>query len=317
MKPLVSIICISYNHAPFIKEALKSVFSQTYDNIELIITDDASTDSSLIIIKDLISEKADIRTIFHETNSGYTRTFNEAFQKAKGKYIVDFALDDVMLPDFVEKSVGKLEQIGEAFGVSFSNADYIDVDSNYIGNHNEILREKGLIDKIPQGDLFEIILKRYFICTPTMVIRKSVLDRLQGYDDSLAYEDFDFWVRSSRFVGYTYIDEVLMNKRKLTNSMSTLQYNHIQNSQLRSTLKVCQKALHLCKTKTERQALAERVSFELRHCLTSGAFDIGDDFFELLKSLKENSLRLFVYKTFLALKMNYQFLNKNRKKVLF
>jgi len=312
MKPLVSVICISYNHAPYIKEALESLFNQTYSNVEIIIADDASSDSSQDVIKELIAENTEIQTIFHKSNCGYTSTFNRAFGKAKGKYLVDFALDDIMLPDFIEKSVERLEKVGEALGVSFSNANYINANSENIGDHNEILRKKDLIDEIPQGDIFEMTLKRYFICTPTMVIRKSVLDKLEGYDETLAYEDFDFWVRSSRFVGYTYIDEILVSKRKLTNSMSVQQYNHIHNLQLLSTLTVCKKALHLCKTRSEHKALAERVNFELRHCLTSGAFEIAQGFLEILKSLKDNTLRLFVYKTLLVLKLDYRYLNKFR-----
>jgi glycosyltransferase involved in cell wall biosynthesis len=314
MKPLVTVICISYNHAPFIKEAIESLFNQRYDNIEIIIADDASTDESQAFLQSLISDKPEIKSIFHDSNIGYTKTFNEAFGLAQGKYIIDFALDDVMLPDFVLRSVSQLEQVGEDFGVSFSNANYIDAGSLTIGNHNGLLKAKGLMHDILSGDLFAFILRRYFICTPSMVMRKSVLDRLNGYDTSLAYEDFDFWVRSSRFTGYTYINDVLVNKRKLKNLMSSQQYDHRQNLQLESTLKVCNKALHLCKTKTELNALADRVNFELRYCLTSGAFDLAREFLELLKILKENSFRRLVYKTLLALKMNYQFLNKSRKK---
>lgn len=316
MKPLVTVICISYNHASFIQEAMGSVFNQGYDNIEIIVADDASSDESKAILESLITDKPEIKSVFHESNTGYTQLFNEAFELAKGKYIIDFALDDVMLPDFISKSVTKLEEAGEDYGVSFSNANYIDVDSLVISNHSENLKTKGLVADIPSGDLFEMILRRYFICTPSMVMRKSVLDKLNGYDTSLAYEDFDFWVRSSRFTGYTYINEVLVNKRKLKNSMSSQQYSHSLNSQLEATLKVCRKAYHLCKTKVEHEALVERVNFELRHCLTSGAFELGGGFFELLRSLKENPFRLLVYKMLIALKWNYQFLNKHRKKMI-
>jgi glycosyltransferase involved in cell wall biosynthesis len=291
---------------------MESLFNQSYDNIEIIVIDDASTDESQDILQSIILGKPEIQSIFHSTNSGYTLAFNEAYVLAQGKYIVDFALDDVMSPDFILKSIDRLEQAGEGFGVSFSNANYIDIDSKIIGNHNELLRKKGLIDDIPSGNLFELILRRYFICTPSMVIRKSVLDRLNGYDASLAYEDFDFWVRSARFTGYAYIDEVLVSKRKLKTSMSSQQYNFKMNLQLESTLEVCNKAFHLCKTKTEHNALKERVNFELRHCLTSGAFEIGQELFVLLKNLKENSLRLFVYKSLLVLKLDYRYLNKFR-----
>jgi len=294
-------------------EGMQSVFNQSYSNIEMIVADDASTDDSQTILKNTILDKPGIRAIFHDSNRGYTATFNEAFKHAKGKYVIDFALDDVMSTDFISKSISKLEQVGEDYGVSFSNADYIDSDSKTIGNHNELLRAKDLIEEIPSGDLFELILKRYFICTPSMVIRKSVLDKLEGYDATLEYEDFDFWIRSSRFTGYTYIDEVLVNKRKLRHSMSSQQYNYRQNSQLESTLKVCKKALHLCKSKNEHDALSVRINYELRHCLTSGAFELGYEFFTLLKSLKENPFRLFVYKTLLDFRLDYRFLNKKRK----
>ncbi len=316
MRPVVTVICISYNHAPYIKEALESLFNQTYDNLEIIIADDASTDLSQEHIKNYIQGKEQIQLIAHQTNLGYTRTFNEAFVKATGDFIVDFALDDVMEPDFIESGINRFEEAGNSFGVTFSNANYINQESELIGNHNEILRGKGLLNKVPQGDIFEMVLKRYFICTPSMIIRKSVLDRLGGYDENLAYEDFDFWVRSSRFIGYAYIDKTLIHKRKLTSSMSAQQYKSQENQQLEATLKVCRKALHLCKTQAEHKALIERVRYELGQCLTSKVFDIGEGFYDLLKSLKENSLRLLIYKTLLAWKMNYQFLNKKRKKGL-
>ena len=75
MRPLVSVICISFNHALYIEEALKSVFEQSYPNIEVIILDDGSGDGSAEVIRTLISDKK-ISFIHHQTNLGYTKTFN-------------------------------------------------------------------------------------------------------------------------------------------------------------------------------------------------------------------------------------------------
>lgn len=282
MKPLVTIVCVSYNHAPFIKEALQSVFNQSYAELQVIVMDDGSEDESQLIIKDFLADK-EVDFIAHKENLGYTKTFNEGLEKAKGEYIIDFALDDVMSPEFVEKSVEALERAGPETGVIFSNADYTDEDSKVIGNHNEILFKKKMIDEVPSGDIFRMVLRRYFICTPTMVIRKEVFDRLGGYDEELAYEDFDFWVRSSRYWKYAFLDEVLMQKRKLDTSMSAQRLKHRQNEQQKSVLKVCKKAFQICKTKDEFKALNERLNYEYRQCQKSGNQELLPEYKALIK----------------------------------
>lgn len=292
MNPLVSVICISYNHAPYISEALNSVFGQIYTEIEIIILDDGSSDTSVGEIEKMIQGKPEVVFIPNIENEGYTRTFNKGLALAKGKYIVDFALDDVMRPDFLSKSVERLEALAEEYGVCFCNADYINSKSEIIGNHNDTLRARKLISEIPQGDIFEMVLKRYFICTPTMVIRKSVFDRMGGYDESLAYEDFDFWVRSSRYYKYTFIDEVLMQKRKLTSSMSALRYKHQHNDQMQSVFTVCRKVFSLCKSKSELDSLYLRLSYEHRQCIRYQAYALADQYISLVKKIGRNTFKL-------------------------
>tara|TARA_R110000796_G_scaffold74374_1_gene167247 strand:- start:224895 stop:225821 length:927 start_codon:yes stop_codon:yes gene_type:complete len=292
MNPLVSVICISYNHAPYIKEALNSVFNQAYTEIEVIVLDDGSSDASVEEIKKLILNRPEVTFIANAENTGYTRTFNKGLAIAKGKYVVDFALDDVMFPNFLNESIKQLEALGEGYGVCFSNADYINSASKVIGNHNDSLRSKKLVSEIPQGDIFEMVLKRYFICTPTMVIRKSVFDRIGGYDEALAYEDFDLWVRSSRYFKYTFVDKVLMQKRKLKTSMSALRYKHTENAQMLSVFMVCQKAFHLCKTADEFKALNLRLAYEHRQCVRNNFLDLADRYFSLIKLTKGNLVKI-------------------------
>ncbi|KYG80602.1 hypothetical protein EV198_2284 [Roseivirga ehrenbergii] len=292
MNPLVSVICISYNHAPYISEALKSVFAQIYTEIEIIVLDDGSSDTSVGEIEKMIQGKPEVVFIPNTQNEGYTRTFNKGLALAKGKYLIDFALDDVMQPEFLRKSVERLETLGEEYGVCFSNADYINSKSETIGNHNDTLRAKKLISEIPQGDIFEMVLKRYFICTPTMVIRKSVFDRMGGYDESLAYEDFDFWVRSSRYYKYTFLDEILMQKRKLTSSMSALRYKHQHNDQMQSIFTVCRKAFSLCKSKSELDSLYQRLSYEHRQCIRYQAYGLAESYIVLVKKIGRGAVKL-------------------------
>lgn len=282
MSALVSVICISYNHGPFVKKALESLFSQTYDSIEIIILDDASKDNSVAQIDQTIGDRI-VKRIYHKHNLGYTKTFNEGLSHCNGEYIIDFALDDVMKPNFIERSIQAFESSNVQTGVVFSNADYIDAQDHVIDNHNELLLKKGMIKEVPSGKVFEWVLKRYFICTPTMVIKKEVFDRLSGYDESLAYEDFDFWVRSSRYWQYAFIDEVLLQKRKLKNSMSSQRYAHHFNEQMSSVFKVCQKAFHLCKNRNEFKALHERINYEYRQCIRTGNVSLANKYRYLMR----------------------------------
>lgn len=289
MEALVSIICISYNHAPFIKEALDSVFDQKYENIQVIVMDDGSIDGSQKVIAETLSGR-EITFIPHKQNIGYTKTFNEGLKQATGEFIIDFALDDVMKPDFVTSGINRFRELDHQTGVVYSNADYINDKSKVIGNHKDILFAKGMIDHMPEGDVFLQILRRYFICTPTMIIRKEVFDRLAGFDESLAYEDFDFWVRSSRYWKYAYVNKVRMQKRKLETSMSATRYRYWQNEQMASVLKVCTKAFHLCKTKQEFDALAERLNYEYRQCLRNDVEEeLAKGYLDLLKQLGSNT----------------------------
>ena len=128
-QPLVTVIAISYNHAPFIKEALTSVFNQSYKNIELIVVDDASTDNSAAVIDSCIAGKG-IAFLKNKNNNGNCSSFNQAYKQSSGKYIVDFALDDIMYCTRIEKQVAVLEAKSALVGVVFTNVQMIDISGN-------------------------------------------------------------------------------------------------------------------------------------------------------------------------------------------
>jgi hypothetical protein len=96
-----------------------------------------------------------------------------------------------------------------------------------------------------------------------MMMKKSLLDELGGYDESLAYEDFDFWVRSAQGNDYLYIPKALIKRRVVKNSLGTTQRSGDSFHQS-STLNVCLKAEVLCKSREDFQALKKRVQYELR-----------------------------------------------------
>ncbi|MBI3481612.1 MAG: glycosyltransferase family 2 protein, partial [Bacteroidetes bacterium] len=176
MKPLVSVVCLCYNHEQFVREAIESVVNQTYPNIQLIIVDDCSHDGSASIIQQLVDQNPRITFIQLKENIGNCAAFNKGFALVKGDFVIDFATDDVMLGDRIEKQVNQFLKLDQSYGVAFTNADYIDSKGAFLRNHVEHLRGKKLISKIPEGSIFRDVLTRYFICGPTMMVRKKVFD---------------------------------------------------------------------------------------------------------------------------------------------
>ncbi|TAG02562.1 MAG: glycosyltransferase [Cytophagia bacterium] len=288
--PLVSVICICYQHEKYLKQALESIFLQTYPRLQILITDDASKDSSVQIIKKFIKEK-DLylatlpdnfeREIFFENdnkNIGNCKRFNQLFKKAKGKYIIDFATDDVFLPEKIEEQVNFFEKQPEKVGVVFTNCINIDEQGNMVSYHFKIDNEtQKTIENVPEGNVFGAILRKYFIPTPTMMIKKTVLEQLEGYDENLSYEDFDFWVRSVQICDYRYLDTLTTFKRDVNNSHSKQFYQRNQNQHLASTLLVCKKAATFIQKKSELFALKTCLLYHQQQCFFTHNFDL---FFE-------------------------------------
>jgi glycosyltransferase involved in cell wall biosynthesis len=309
MLPLVTVICLVYNHQKFVKKALESVYFQTYPHLEIIIVDDASQDQSVAVIKQFLAEiphyqavnlanqaiipQREIQFIQHSNNQGNCASFNQAFAQSKGKYIIDFATDDVLLDERIAKQVEIFEKLPENYGVIFSNALEIDEKDNILKYHFAVDENQKAKEKIPQGDIYQVILEKYFISTPTMLIRREVLEKLGGYDESLSYEDFDFWVRSARVWQYFYQDEITTLKRILPNSHSSKFYQLNHNPHLQSTLKVCQKALVLNQTEAENRALAKCVRYYLRQSFYTQNFDLTADYQALLQKIPQHENDFF------------------------
>jgi hypothetical protein len=113
-----------------------------------------------------------------------------------------------------------------------------------------------------------------------MMIRRKVLEMLGGYDEQLTYEDFDFWIRSSRHWNYAFTDQILVKKRILKDSFSSEQFQLLSKHQ-KSTLKVCRKIKKLNKTVLEDLALQQRCWYEIRQCAKQGNFGLIPAFFNL------------------------------------
>jgi glycosyltransferase involved in cell wall biosynthesis len=267
-KPLVTVICLCYNHQKHVFDSLNSVLNQTYPNIELIIADDFSSDGSVRKIKNWLKENPHIPFISNDINLGNTKTFNKAFQLAKGDYIIDLAADDVLLPDCIEKQVNSfLSSKNKNIAIVYGNVELISEKNEHLEYYYEVDSKKNAIKKPASGDIYLAILSQSNkICSVSAMIKKNVLEELNGYDENLAYEDLDLWIRVSRNYNFEYIDAILVQKRELESSHGSQFYKKL-NSRTRkinySSYLVIKKAIELNNSKIENKALLKRLHNEM------------------------------------------------------
>lgn len=185
-KPLVSVIMAAYNAEKYIGEAIESVRAQTFTDWELVIADDASTDSTGRIADEYARKEPRMRVIRLSKNSGQAIARNEAVKIARGKFLAILDADDIALPGRLEKQAAFLESRPD-MAIAGSGAILIDASGKQIGSKSKPLESARIA--------FKLILQTQFIHSSVMM-RKEAFDKLGGYDTEYLYaEDYDLWCR--------------------------------------------------------------------------------------------------------------------------
>jgi len=266
--PLVSVICLCYNHAKFVEDALNSVLNQTHKNIELLIADDCSSDGSKTAIENWLQQHPYITFIANTDNLGNTKTFNKLFKLSKGDYIIDLAADDVLLPDCIEKQLRAFQNTKYPNpGIVYGNAELISEENKSLGHYYELDQNGVIVKRPPSGDIYLSILSQsHKICSVSSLVKREVLEHLEGYDEKLAYEDLDLWIRASRQYHFEFVKDTLVQKRITTNSLGSQFFNRF-NARTRkindSSYQVIKKAARQNKNREENKALLKRLHFEM------------------------------------------------------
>jgi len=198
-QPLVSIITPSFNQAKYLEETIRSVLNQSYQNIEYIIIDGASTDGSVKIINKYEKQLA---AWVSEKDQGQTDAINKGFALAKGEIIGWLNSDDTFLPDMVKEAVQFLEDHPE-IGLVYGNANYIDGSGKTIG-------------KFPAAQTSFEKLKQGYVHIPQQaaLFRKAFWDRVGPLDPTFYFAmDYDLWVRLAAVSGVQYIPQLWANFR--------------------------------------------------------------------------------------------------------
>jgi len=163
----------------------------------------------------------------------------------------------------------------ENVGLVYGNCALIDEKGIFLENYFETNSNGKVTSKRTSGNEYLRILAggKEAICSVSSLIKKEVFEKLNGYDETLAYEDLDFWIRASRVYNFDFIDEIIIEKRVLKNSMGS--NFHKKNSALTySTYKILKKALSLNKTREEDVALQKRIHYEIITTFQSGSYGL-------------------------------------------
>lgn len=207
--PLISIGMPVYNGANFIREALDSILSQTYDNFELIICDNASTDETEKICREYMSKDSRIRYYRSEQNLGAAWNFNRVFELSSGKYFKWAAHDDLIAPDFLLKCVEVLER-DPALVLCHSQAKVIDDRGSVLQEYQVKLNTNS---PKPQERFHELL--HQHLCFPIFgLIRTDILKKIDPLMGNYSHADGILLLKFALLGRFYEIPEYLFFYRK-------------------------------------------------------------------------------------------------------
>lgn len=226
--PKVSVIMNCLNGEKFLHLAIESVYSQIYQNWEIVFFDNASTDNTADIAKSFNKKVCYYRNT-ETVPLGQAR--NLALQKATGELIAFLDVDDSWLPDKLEKQIALFENapsLGLVYSDTYLNNNETNRCSTYFAGRNYYP---------PKGAIFSSLLQNYSVPMLTVVIRKAVLDGLeQWFDESYqCCDDYDFILRIAYQWESNYVNEPLA-KHLIHNEAVTVRLHSLAAKEKLNTL---------------------------------------------------------------------------------
>lgn len=206
---LVSVVMNAYNHEKYISEAIESILNQSFKDLELIIIDDSSHDTTPLIIRKYQTQDSRIRAIFHEKNMGIAETMNECISEAKGKFISFISSDDVWLTAKLEKQLEILKENENA--LVWSEGEVID-GSGYPRGFSFTQMHRAS-KKRKSGNILLELIDDNFIFGQSL-ITKTEYAKCVKYNSQLKYlNDYQFMVDLASQHDFLFIPEPLAKYR--------------------------------------------------------------------------------------------------------
>lgn len=231
---MVSIVICTYNQEDLIEYTIQSAIAQTYEDIELIVSDDSSTDGTyerIMALKNKIENRFDnIQIIHHEKNMGLSKNLKNALAHAKGDWIKILYGDDILTPEAVAKCVQYANEHPE---VSMLHSAYYICDEK--GTYDSVISEPGEIFYPKQKEVTaKSLFNDYFIISPTVFIKREIY--YQSLDDGIGIDDWGTYLEVALKYKIGYLDYPTVYFRMMSNSMSHFAADETGKKRLRKMM---------------------------------------------------------------------------------
>ncbi|BAZ41271.1 putative glycosyl transferase [Calothrix sp. NIES-4101] len=235
MNPKVSIIIPSYNHSKYIIQTLNSVCNQTYENLEIIVIDDGSSDDSA----KLISEFSDPRLLFiQQNNQGAHATINRGLSMASGDYIAILNSDDLYMKNRIQTclniatNINKDSMITSYIEVVDSNGQALGIKEGYknMFPYQPLYPEKTFITT--DDPIKNLLMFNYIATTSNFFCHKSIIDKIGEFSPLRYVHDWDYFLRIAEYFPIHIINQPLLQYRVHQN-------NTISENKSRMILEIC------------------------------------------------------------------------------
>src|SRR3546814_831261 len=219
-RPAVTVFMSVYNSAAWLKEAIDSVISQTFTDLELLIIDDGSTDNSRAVIERCSDRR--IRFLHNEQNKGIVYTRNRGIREARGEFIAVLDSDDIAMPFRIERQYKHFSTHPD-LGVCGGHAELIDKHGKATGEHYQM--------PVGMANAGAELLFRNTLVNSTAMFRKEAAEVAGGYRDTGLCEDYDLALRIKERHQLDNLDEVLVKYRAHGSNTSSRQFREMRKSE--------------------------------------------------------------------------------------
>jgi len=197
--PTISVIIPTYNRSNLLKRAINSVLNQTFKDFELIVVDDNSADDTKEVVNRFGAGDSRIKYIRHKRNKGGSAARNTGIKHAKGEYIALLDDDDEWLPEKLEKQLNKFSELPSEYGVVYTGFSFSSESGTKID-----------IQPIYHGRVFEALLEKCILGSPTPLIKKFCFRKAGLFDEKLpGCQDWDMWLRISKYYKFDFVSKIL------------------------------------------------------------------------------------------------------------
>lgn len=202
MSSLVTVGVPLYNGSQFIKETLERILAQDYNNIEVLVSDDCSSDNSIEIVESINDPR--IRIIKNDSNVGISENWNRLVKCAKGDYFILICQDDYILPGAIRAKAEILDKNPDV-NIVFSSSYVMNSKGKKLLYRRPYKKSQKLEGSLVQKELF--VKRNFFAEPPNNMMRKSAMNQIGEYDKNLWYTvDWDYYIRILGTGNAYYID---------------------------------------------------------------------------------------------------------------